>query len=204
MENIDSILNDTSRNDYNSDHMTSFFNSKYAESTNYNYEPSLSIYNRSVRISQKSEKVSKKLITSKKRKRCLFQNSDRWKVWWDYLIMIAATINCYTIPIKVAYQPSLMDTVMFEAVNYAIDACFMMDILISFRTICLDECGNEIRQPCKIAIHYLKTTFMIDFLATAPLDKMILIFVRVDPNLKAYEIFGILKLGRVLRLNKLI
>ena len=47
-----------------------------------------------------------------------------------------------------------------------------------------------------MAIDYLQSTFIIDALATAPLD---LFFHDID-----VEILGILKLGRILRLSKII
>lgn len=48
-----------------------------------------------------------------------------------------------------------------------------------------------------MAKEYLTTTFIIDVLATAPFDLL-------APNSEEVEIFGILKLGRILRLSKII
>lgn len=48
-----------------------------------------------------------------------------------------------------------------------------------------------------MAKEYIQTTFIIDLLATTPFDAMV-------PNSDDLEIFGVLKLGRILRLSKII
>ena len=47
-----------------------------------------------------------------------------------------------------------------------------------------------------MALDYLESTFIIDILATFPFDLFV--------SDKDFEIFGILKLGRILRLSKII
>lgn len=64
-----------------------------------------------------------------------------------------------------------------------------------------------------MAYNYLKSTFIIDFLATVPFDTILsanTAYVMYVQELKEkgerqwIQVFGILKLGRVLRLNKII
>ena len=56
-------------------------------------------------------------------------------------------------------------------VAFAVDLMFLLDILINFRTTYLDSETDEIiSNPKKIAIHYLKTWFAIDFVAAIPFD----------------------------------
>ena len=54
-----------------------------------------------------------------------------------------------------------------------IDSIFFMDILIVFRTTFINEKGDEITDNFEIAKNYLKSTFIIDFLATIPFDDLI-------------------------------
>ena len=116
--------------------------------------------------------------------------------------MVSAIFNSFTIPFKVAFEPDYMDTVAFNTINTIIDIIFLIDIGISFRTALIDSYGNEIETPCEIAKHYLKAQFWIDLSATIPIDQIIeAIMQQSNPY---YELFGILKLGRVLRLNKII
>lgn len=88
-----------------------------------------------------------------------------------------------------------------------------MDIIISFRTVYIDDLGNEEVRGYYIALQYIKSTFIIDFLATVPWTQVLQIFksyrdylsnLKVSGGNPWIELLGILKLGRILRLNKII
>ena len=116
--------------------------------------------------------------------------------------MISAVFNCFTIPFKVAFEPPSFETDSFAVLNSCIDLIFLFDILITFRTAFIDDYGNEINKPKEIAASYLSGSFWVDLSATIPIDQIIeAIMQKSNPF---YELFGILKLGRVLRLNKII
>ena len=51
-----------------------------------------------------------------------------------------------------------------------IDFLFMIDILMNFRTTYVKEGEVLITSPWKIAVHYLKTYFVVDFVAAIPWD----------------------------------
>ena len=87
--------------------------------------------------------------------------------------MTLAVFNCFSIPLNVAFAPAFLSNKFFNVVNILIDITFFADILISFRTAIIDDLGNEIETPCEIAKHYLMTTFIIDLLATVPIDVII-------------------------------
>ena len=58
-----------------------------------------------------------------------------------------------------------------QAADYIIDCCFLIDILINFRTSYVSAyTGEEITEPKKITINYLSGRFWIDFIATVPFD----------------------------------
>ena len=66
----------------------------------------------------------------------------------------------------------------------------------------INDKGVEEKNPLKIAIHYLSGVFWIDLSATLPLDSILQsIF---DSDNPYYQALGLLKLGRVMRLNKII
>ena len=54
--------------------------------------------------------------------------------------------------------------------TYMIDFSFLIDIFISFRTVIIDNKGNEEDRPIEIAKHYLSSNFVIDVLATVPFE----------------------------------
>ena len=90
--------------------------------------------------------------------------------------MLSAIFNCFTIPIKVAYQPQIMNRITFFFVNLVIDLIFALDMIITFRTCYVDEFGREIDKPILIAKNYLFGEFWIDLFATLPLDVIIISF----------------------------
>ena len=110
--------------------------------------------------------------------------------------MIFSLFNCFTVPISVCFKPPGMNNIFLTILNYFIDFFFLLDVFISFRCIVYNDKGEEITTQSAMAIDYLRSTFIIDILATAPFD---LFFPDAD-----VEILGILKLGRILRLSKII
>ncbi len=88
--------------------------------------------------------------------------------------------------------------------NWFIDIFFLLDILINFRTTLNNpETGGEISDPKSIALHYLKGKFFIDLLASIPFDFFSVLFIDSGDSF-ILELFGLLKLVRILRLSRLI
>jgi len=95
-----------------------------------------------------------------------------------------------------------MDSEIFTILAAVIDVIFFLDMLVNFRTSFIDDSGDEISEPCRIAKEYLKFYFWIDFLATVPMDSILeAIHQREDP---IYEMFGLFKFGRLFKLKKII
>ena len=75
--------------------------------------------------------------------RAVFRPTDTFKMRWDILIMAYSLFNCFSVPIKVCFDPPGMNNKIFEYMNYVIDTFFFLDILISFRTVTYDDKGEE-------------------------------------------------------------
>ena len=127
--------------------------------------------------------------------------------------MALSLFNCFTIPLGVSFEPEFMESITYTIINDIIDFVFVIDLIINCRTIYINpKTGEEIKTPKKICIEYVKSfRFWIDFLATIPLDDMfsvLLVFIIFQDvkskNTKVLQIVGILKLGRILRLNRVI
>lgn len=143
----------------------------------------------------------------------LIRPTDTNKVRWDLLIMILSLFNCFTVPIEVAFEPEFMQNSTIQITNFVIDFIFLCDIVLAFRTVYVDSKGAEVKEPLNIAIQYLKTTFIIDFLATVPWTNILSLLESYRNYVKSLkksggnpwiELLGVLKLGRILRLNKII
>ena len=141
-----------------------------------------------------------KLLKSSK---WLFRYNDVWRLWWDLFIMVLAVYNWFAIPIQVSFDPPGMENTFIIVLNSIIDLLFAVDIFVMFRTTYIDsDTGEEVFSSKKIAINYLRGRFWFDLFATIPFDTIIeLIFSQTS---KEFQLFGVLKLIRIARLNKIV
>ena len=143
-------------------------------------------------------------VEGQKQRRCMIPAGSSFKLRWDLFIMLLAIYNCVITPVNVAFQPAVMETIYFLILNLIIDITFLSDIVVNFRTAYLHEkTGDEISDPKKIAKKYIKTRFWIDLAASIPLDFMALLFFS-SSNSNELQLISLLKLVRVLRLNRII
>jgi hypothetical protein len=120
------------------------------------------------------------------------------------MIMVLSLWNSYSIPVDIAFEPEIFEALGNRIVNHIVDALFAIDMVLNFVTSIVDEAtGQEILSPKKIMIHYMKSRFVIDLLATIPFDTIFdgLVDKTVSGKL---SLFSLLKLFRVLRLTKII
>ncbi len=109
----------------------------------------------------------------------MFKVNDPRIIKWDLFVIILALYNSFSIPFEVAFEPPVMETTGFTVLNNIIDFCFLLDLIINFRTTYYDPVsGDEIFNKKLIAKNYLKGRFMIDFLSTIPLDNLITVSIK--------------------------
>ena len=93
-----------------------------------------------------------------------------------------------------------------------VDVFFLIDMVILFMTAYIDTANGEtFKSPKKIAKHYIKNGFVVDFISTLPLFLRPLILATTEPEsdiqntmISAVTIFRLMKLLRVRKLNTLI
>lgn len=117
--------------------------------------------------------------------------------------MMLALWNCISIPFIVAFTPDSANDESVFVVSAIIDAIFFVDVILNFRTTYFSSStGDEIKDVYKIARKYLfGGRFVVDILASIPLD-LILDPIRNDGT--ELNLFGLLKLVRILRLSRII
>lgn len=62
----------------------------------------------------------------------VFRPTDPFKTKWDILIMVFSLFNCFSVPIKVSFNPEGMESSFFTFLNAFVDTFFFVDILLSF------------------------------------------------------------------------
>lgn len=134
----------------------------------------------------------------------LIRGHSTFKLRLDIVIMILAIFNCFAIPVDVAFSPSFMNTWYMLVINSIIDFIFLIDLIVNFRTTFIHgKTGKEIIEPSEIAKSYLQGRFWVDLLATIPFDTFAELIIG-EQSSAFLSIFSLLKLVRVLRLNRII
>lgn len=127
--------------------------------------------------------------------------------------MVLAIFNCIHVPLMVSFDDPALKASIFIVISSMIDVVFLFDMFVAFRTAYIDDVGNEVTNGKQMATNYLKTSFIIDCLATIPFDTIL----SASDSYLAYkaeakktnsvpwvDLLGILKLGRLLRLSNII
>ncbi|ESN90033.1 hypothetical protein HELRODRAFT_152093, partial [Helobdella robusta] len=92
------------------------------------------------------------------------------KAVWDWITLILVLYIALATPYFAAFHSTNVTTVNILAlVDLVVDAMFIADILINFRTTYLCD-GEVVSEPGKIAINYIKGWFFIDAIAAIPFD----------------------------------
>ena len=152
------------------------------------------------------EKVKKRRLTIVKEDpdKFIFRPNDDGKLRWDMIVMVGAIINCFSIPLQVSFDPPEMENITYRIVSYSIDFLFFMDMFINFRTAYVNDMGDEVTNGRSIACNYLAFYFWMDLVATVPIDDVAGAFSTNPKNQEIFRLFGVLKLGRLLKLKKII
>jgi hypothetical protein len=119
--------------------------------------------------------------------------SSKARLRWDIFIIILAIYNAITIPLDIAFNPSLLSSEGITILESFIDLAFFVDLIINFRTTYIsNKTGEEITDTWLIAKKYvIEGTFVIDLLSSIPFDKL------AGSNNDYLPILGMLKLFRV-------
>jgi hypothetical protein len=101
----------------------------------------------------------------------LIPYNSRFRVVWDVLAVALAMASFMLVSYQLAFvhRVILLGTIAV----YAIDAFFLVDILLNFRTT-FRRGGEEITERSEIRKRYLGSLFAVDLLATLPFDALLL------------------------------
>ena len=118
---------------------------------------------------------------------CTIDHKSVFKVTWDWFILALVIYTSIEIPFATAFlgnrdngHPKSIWEKLYsrdphEIVNVIVDVTFIIDIIINFRTTFMDSSSEAIvSEPKRIAINYLKTWFVVDFVAAIPFDFFIM------------------------------
>lgn len=134
-----------------------------------------------------------------------------FKAFWDWLILFLVIYTAIVTPYVASFiltreennkktetEGSTVSIYVdpLVIVDYIVDVMFIIDIFINFRTTFVDINDEVVSHPCRIAVHYCKTWFLIDLVAAIPFELLILI----GDTDQTTTLIGLLKTARLLRL----
>lgn len=91
------------------------------------------------------------------------------KLIWDLFIAILIIYSALTVPLRIGFSISVTPT--WRALDVLVDALFLTDIILAFRTAYAHPAsGALIMSPRAIAVRYLRSWFLLDVLSTVPFD----------------------------------
>ena len=131
----------------------------------------------------------------------MFSGSGNFVKHWNNVVTIFALYNSFMIPLQIFYGDqghSQINGNVVSCIDACVDLFFLIDVIIRFRTTYLDtKLSFEVRDPHKIATHYLKGSFTLDFISSVPFSSLI------PANEGGQAILDALGLLKLLRLSRL-
>ena len=106
----------------------------------------------------------------------MIRENDRVKFWWDFLILCLAIFNSIFIPLTLSFEDineTMKNSIIYVIIDNAANVIFFIDIYLGFNTSYYNPEGEEIFDKKMIRSHYLKGTFIIDFVSTVPFDTIV-------------------------------
>jgi len=87
-------------------------------------------------------------------------------------------------------------------VQYILDAVSLLDQYIRAHVVYINDKGIKVTHPVKTAVHYLQTSFMVDFFSWFPLELIVAPMLPTPLSLEQQRVVALLKLNRFLQLYK--
>ena len=129
----------------------------------------------------------------------VFHPDSDWRLAWDVGVLLLVCWYALVVPFRIAFEPAQLE---WEAImDWCAVAVFFVDILFNFSTAFRDRLGTLVTDRHQIAIRYLQGWFIIDFLATMPLDAVL---AGTSASAQAGQINRLLRLARIAKLARLL
>jgi len=139
------------------------------------------------------------------RKRFMISFRSCGRLCWDIFLTILLVYIATLLPFRLAFF-SAADTASstYRLLEIMIDVCFVVDILLTFRTTYCDDEGEEVFDLRKVALHYARTWLMVDVVTAIPFEYVITGTGDSVKLLKGSKVFKVLKLLRAIKFLKII
>lgn len=104
-------------------------------------------------------------------KKFIIMPDDPFKTKWEIIISLILIFTAVTTPYRIAFVDT--DSLGWVVVNYIIDSCFFIDIIMCFVTGIEDENEELIHDRWLLAKSYMLSWFFIDVVSIIPLSEVL-------------------------------
>lgn len=131
---------------------------------------------------------------------------------WDLLIVFFVIYNTVFLPLSLAFQKFRNENTWIIPFDYFVDICFLVDIILTFRTAYFDASLEIVTDPKMIAKTYgFSPRFMVDLLATFPFELVLSPLMDSSSSSSCASdsssilfVFRLLRLVRILRIQRVL
>jgi len=123
---------------------------------------------------------------------------SKFRTQWNFASLLVVLYCCIDIPVDICFYPNIEVNVGF-VINCIFDLFFVVDIFLNFQTG-FEYHGVVIMDRKQASSHYLRNGFVIDFIASVPVDYFS--FAQNGSNTsmtKASKLIRVLRIFRLLR-----
>ncbi|XP_072743339.1 voltage-gated delayed rectifier potassium channel KCNH8 isoform X2 [Anoplolepis gracilipes] len=138
--------------------------------------------------------------TAIKKSQFILSHYGGFKSCWDWLILIATFYVAIIVPYNASFINTDRPTMVSDVV---VEALFIIDILLNFRTTYVSRKGEVVSNSKSIAVNYVKGWFFVDLVAALPFDFLYASDVYSSED-TAHSNIHLVKLTRLLRLARLL
>ncbi|XP_035668949.1 uncharacterized protein LOC118411052 [Branchiostoma floridae] len=124
-----------------------------------------------------------------------FMTSGRWFRVWIGLRLLMAAASTFTYTLQAAL---LRESWALFGINIGLDVCNFVDMYIKLHAAFYNDKHVMVTHPLETARHYLKTNFLMDIMASFPIELVAIPFITNWDYTDLMALVGLLRLNRVL------
>ncbi|KAJ8000320.1 hypothetical protein DPEC_G00203610 [Dallia pectoralis] len=125
-----------------------------------------------------------------------------FRFYWDIVMLLLMMCNLVILPWGITFFED-QKTLPWISFNVISDTCFLVDLVLNFRTGVIDGDDHIVLDPKVIRVRYLKTWFFVDFISSIPMDYIFLI-VDLEAQMDASDVYRTARALRIVRFTKIL
>ncbi|XP_044592116.1 potassium voltage-gated channel subfamily H member 8 isoform X1 [Cotesia glomerata] len=171
----------------------------YTLSGHYNQDGKHKLHNKPLLHSPSATPLPEYKTSAAEKSSFTVRHYGSFRTTWEWITLVATIYVAVVVPYNASFVSTERSTVVSDVI---VEAIFIVDILLNFRTTYVSKKGNVVLSGGKIAINYLKRWFLIDLLAALPFD-LLYAFDVYSGEESGHSHIHLVKLTRLLRLARL-